>query len=565
MNKNASMPQEDTLVHRLQEWAQQQPNRRYMTQPLPDGSVLTITWGEAWRQVRCFAAWLQAQELPPGSSIGLLGRNSAHWILADLGIWLAGHVTVPLFPTLNAKTANYVLEHGDIRLMILGKLDGINDSWKQIKDCLPAELPLVGLPFSPRTDVMQWDTIMQTQAPLENPTLPGRNQLATIVYTSGSTGLPKGVMHSFGSMMGVCESLGELYNMSQHDRFLSYLPLAHVAERAGVEALSLYFGTQVFFSQGLETFQTDLKRARPTVFLSVPRLWTKFYLGIQGKLPLKLQRMLFATPVLSGFVKRRILKELGMDAIRMAVTGSAPLPADIIQWYRKLGLELLDCYGMSENFGTSHGSRPGAVRIGYVGSPMPGVMCRISAEGEILVRSPGQMMGYYKDPQKNIEDMTEDGLFHTGDRGEIDEQGRLRITGRTKELFKTSKGKYVAPVPIEQLLGNHPQIEVVCVTGPESPQPFALLILSEAVRRELEKGTVTRAALTASLTQLRDTVNQQIEKHERLDYLVVLNDAWTTENGFLTPTMKVRRSVVEEYFRPKIDSWRLQGQVVIWE
>jgi len=565
MNKNATTPQEDTLVHRLQEWAQQQPNRCYMTQPLPDGSVLTITWAEAWRQVRCFAAWLQAQELPPGSSIGLLGRNSAHWILADVGIWLAGHVTVPLFPTLNAKTASYVIEHSEIRLMVLGKLDGINDSWTQIKDCLPTSLPLIGLPMSPRADVTQWDALTQTQAPLEKPTLPCRDQLATIVYTSGSTGLPKGVMHSFGSMMSVCESIGKLYNIGQHDRFLSYLPLAHVAERAVVEAPSLYFGTQVFFSQGLETFQTDLKRARPTVFLSVPRLWTKFYLGIQSKLSLRLQRILFATPVLSGFVKRRILKELGMDAIRIAITGSAPLPADIIQWYRKLGLELLDCYGMSENFGTSHGSRPDAVRIGYVGSPAPGVTCRISPEGEILVRSPGQMMGYYKDPQKTAEDMTEDGFFHTGDRGEIDEQERLRITGRTKELFKTSKGKYVAPVPIEQLLGNHPQIEIVCVTGPENPQPFALLILAEGVRHELKKGTITRATLTESLTQLRETVNQHLEKHEQLDYLVVLKDSWTTENGFLTPTMKVRRSVVEEHIQPKIESWRQQGQAVVWE
>ncbi len=161
-----------------------------------------------------------------------------------------------------------------------------------------------------------------------------------------------------------------------------------------------------------------------------------------------------------------------MDAIRAAVTGSAPLPADTIQWYRKLGLELLDCYGMSENFGTSHASLPEAVRIGYVGSPAPGVSCRISPEGEILVRSPGQMMGYYKDLQKSTEDMTEDGFFRTGDCGEIDDQGRMRITGRIKEVFKTSKGKYVAPVPIEQLLGNHPQIETVCVTGPAPPSPL---------------------------------------------------------------------------------------------
>lgn len=557
--------QEETLLHRFRHWAQSQPERHYLTQPMPDGSILNITWGQAWLQARCFAGWLQAQDLPPGSSIGLLGRNSAHWILADVGIWLAGHVSVPLYPTLNAQTASYIIEHSEIRLMVLGKLDGIGDSWKQIEGSLPTDLPLVSLPLSPRADVAQWDGIMRMQPPLEMPTLPERSRMATIIYTSGSTGCPKGVMHSFGSMMATCESLGGTYSFNNDDRMFSYLPLAHAAERAIVEAPSLYFGCQVFFPQSLETFQVDLKRARPTLFLSVPRLWTKFYQGIQNKLPLRLQRLLFATPVLSSLVKRRILKELGMDAVRVALTGSAPLPADIIQWYRRLGLELLDCYGMSENFATSHASRPGAVRIGYVGSTAPGVSCRFSAEGEILVRSPGQMMGYYKDLQRTAEETTEDGFFRTGDRGEIDAEGRLRITGRIKELFKTSKGKYVAPVPIEQLLANHPQIETVCVTGPENPQPFALLILAEPVRHELKQGIVTRAALTASLAQLLETVNAQLEKHEQLDYLVVLDDIWTTENGFLTPTLKVRRAVVERHFLPKAETWRRQGQAVIWD
>jgi long-subunit acyl-CoA synthetase (AMP-forming) len=556
--------QEETLLHRFQHWARQQPNRRYMTQPMPDGSLLTITWGEAWRQACCFAAWLQTLDLPPGSSIGLLGRNSAHWILADAGIWLAGHVTVPLYPTLNAETANHVITHGDVRLLVLGKLDGISDTWNEICGHLPEDLPLVGLPLSPRQDILQWKTIIRTQAPLANPELPCRSRLATIVYTSGSTGRPKGVMHSFGGMMAVCESLGQLYSINNTDRMLSYLPLAHVAERAAVEAVSLYFGCEVFFAQGLETFQADLKRAKPTLFLSVPRLWTKFYQAIQAKLPPRLQKLLLATPVLSGLVKRRILKELGLDAVRAAVTGSAPLPENIIRWYRKLGLELLDCYGMSENFGTSHASRPGEVRIGYVGSPVPGVACTLSEEGEVLVRSPGQMMGYYKDPEKTAQDMTEQGYFRTGDRGEVDSKGRLRITGRVKDLFKTSKGKYVAPVPIEQLLGDYPQIESACVTGPEQPQPFALIVLSESIRQELRQGVLTRELVIEALAEVRVSVNQQLEKHERLQYLVIVNEVWTTGNGFLTPTLKVRRPAVEDHFLPQSGNWRKQGKEVIW-
>lgn len=552
-----------TLVHRFKHWAEQQPQMRYMTQPLNDGTVMTLTWQQAWYQSQCFATWLKSLDLPAGSSIGLLGRNSAHWMLADVGIWLAGHVSVPLYPTLNAETASYVIEHAEIRVMILGKLDGIADSWHQVKTALPDDMPLFGLPMSPISTIPQWDAIIQ-QPPLTDWVLPSREKLATIIYTSGSTGRPKGVMHSFSNMMAVCESLGELFTFTNQDRLLSYLPLAHAAERVVVESISLFFGTQVFFAQSLETFQVDLKRARPTFFLSVPRLWTKFYLGIQDKIPLKVQRIVFATPILSGLVKRRLLRELGMDAVRVAMTGSAPLPANIIKWFREIGLELLDGYGMSENFATSHCSRPGQMRIGYVGSTVPGVTCRISEQGEILVRSPAQMMGYYKDPEKTAEETTADGFFCTGDRGEIDEMGRLRITGRVKELFKTAKGKYVAPAPIEQLLGNHPQIETVCVTGPSSPQPFALLILAEQVRQQLSAGKINRDHLTDALAQLRDDVNQQLEKHEQLSFLVVVNELWTTDNGLLTPTLKVRRSAIEDKFLPHSDQWHTQKKSVIW-
>lgn len=556
---------EETLLHRLRYWAEQKPDAIFLTQPLPDGSVINISWQQAWHQVRQFAAWLQQQSFPAGSSIGLLGRNSAHWMLADAGIWLAGHVTVPIFTTANAKTVNYALAHSNVRLLVLGRLDGITDSWNQIKPELPTDLPMFGLPLSPALDITQWDDILLLDPLLQEPDMPRRDQLATIIYTSGSTGQPKGVMHSFGSMMAFCESVLSLYQVNDKDRMLSYLPLAHAAERAGIESMGIYAGAQIFFSNGLETFQADLKRARPTFFISVPRLWVKFYMGIQTKVPLKVQTLLFATPVISGLFKRYILKALGMDAIRVAVTGSAPLSLEIHQWYRDLGLQLLDCYGMSENFATSHSCRPHEYRNAYSGTPAPGVSCRLSPEGEVLVRSPGQMMGYYKQPELTAESMTADGFFHTGDRGEVDEIGRLRITGRIKELFKTSKGKYVAPAPIEQLLSKSAEIDSVCVTGPEQPQPFALITLSETVLKALQQGTQTKATVTTALEQLYKNANEQLEKHERLGYFVVLKDSWTTENGLLTPTLKIKRPVIESQFLPQADAWHKQQSIIVWD
>ena len=264
-------------------------------------------------------------------------------------------------------------------------------------------------------------------------------------------------------------------------------------------------------------------------------------------------------------MKRKILTQLGLDKVRLAITASAPLPPNILQWYRNLGLDLLDVYGMTENYGYSHGSRPGEVRVGYVGHANPGVQHRIADTGEVQVKSPGQMMGYYKAPDKTAEDMTDDGYLKTGDRGELDEQGRLRITGRVKELFKTSKGKYVAPVPIEQKLNVHQKVEVICVTGPTQPQPFALFMLSLDATAELADGRLDKNTLTDEFNALLKSVNATLEDHEQLDYIVVVKDQWTMENGFLTPTMKIKRNVVEERYLPNADTWVGQRKTVIWE
>ena len=273
---------------------------------------------------------------------------------------------------------------------------------------------------------------------------------------------------------------------------------------------------------------------------------------------------LFALPIISGVIKKKILTEMGLNHVRAAITGAAPLPPDIIAWYRKLGLDLLEVYGMSENFGNSHACRPGEVRIGYVGSPSPGTEQRIADNGELLVKSPSQMLGYYKLPDKTAEEMTPDGFFKTGDRGEIDGEGRLRITGRVKELFKTSKGKYIAPVPIENKL-NHPKIEVSCVTGPTQPQPFVLLMPSPDAHKELSEGALTREGLAQEFAQLLEQVNATLEDHEKLDYAVVVKEQWTMENGFLTPTMKIKRNVIEERYLPSAGSWKKVGSKVVWE
>ncbi len=566
MTTDATPPRQN-LIDCLLHWAQTKPDTVYLTQPYANGRLVDYTWREVADQARRMASYLRSLDYPTGSSIAILGKNSAHWIMADLAIWMAGHVSVPLYPTLNAETASYILEDSAARLLIIGKMDGTTDAWHELKDHLPADLPKIGLPMSPTQDlpgIPLWEDLITQYRPIQTIVPRDLEALATVVYTSGSTGRPKGVMHSFRSMTGGMVGLQAEMGVGEEDRMLSFLPLAHVAERAAVETNSLYSGFRLYFTERLETFQVDIQRARPTIFFSVPRLWTKFYLAINHKLPPAKQRILFAIPIISKLIKRKILKQLGLDQIRFALTGAAPLPAEIILWYRRLGLELLEVYGMSEDFGNSHLGRPGEVRVGYIGRPTPGTLSRIAANGELEVKSPSLMLGYYRLPEKTAEDLTEDGYFRTGDRGEFDEAGRLRITGRVKELFKTSKGKYVAPAPIENKF-NHPRLEVCCVTGPNRPQPFILLMLSLETRQALERGELNRDGLTAELAGLLDQVNASLEEHEKLAFAVVVRDQWTMENGFLTPTMKIKRNVIEARYLPHADAWAEEGRKVVWE
>lgn len=552
----------ETLLDCLDHWATTQPNKVYFTQPFSTEKTVDYTWGQVADQVNRMAAYLQSLNLPEKTHIGILGKNSAHWIMADLAIWRAGHVSIPLYPTLNAETAEYVLENSDSKMIFIGKMDEL---WRVVEKGIPASMPTITLPLAPQlAHAKKWDDIVAATAPTQNPVKRSKDEMATMLYTSGSTGKPKGVMISFNAMISALRGTSKVMSFSNTDRMISYLPLAHAAERAILETGSLFYGFHVYFSFGLDSFIQDLQRARPTLFFSVPRLWTKFYNGICGKIPLGVQQVIFRIPILSGLFKKFLLKKLGLSEVRMALSGSAPLAPALMSWYRNLGLDLLEGYAMSENFAYSHCSLPGKVRVGYVGNTYPGVECKISEVGEVLVKSPCNMMGYYKNPELTAQSYTEDGFLKTGDMGVIDDQGRLKITGRVKELFKTSKGKYIAPVPIENRLNGHELIEAVCVTGPSFPQPFALVMLPLEEHKQVEQNPSEAARVESEMTELLNHVNGQLEAHEKLSCIVVVKDLWTMENGFLTPTMKIKRNVIEENYLPKAEAWvKMKKPVVI--
>jgi long-subunit acyl-CoA synthetase (AMP-forming) len=307
----------------------------------------------------------------------------------------------------------------------------------------------------------------------------------------------------------------------------------------------------------------DLRRARPTIFMSVPRLWLKFQQGVFQKFPAKKLDRLLRIPIVRNLVRKKVLEGLALDQVRLAGSGSAPLPAELIDWYERLGLKILEGYGMTEDFAYSHLSTPEKRRSGYVGVTPSGVETRISESGEVLVKSPGNMMGYYKQPEMTTECYTEDGFFKTGDRGEYSPDGLLKITGRVKELFKTSKGKYVAPVPIENLLNADSYIELACVSGVGRPACYSVLQLGEEWRDKMDDDVV-RSEITKHLQSLLDAVNQQVESYEQLQFLVIPRDRWDISNNFLTPTLKIKRDVIEAAYEPFLDDWYASGQKIIW-
>ena len=535
------------------------PNKRYMVQPQADGRIEELTWSEVGEQARRAANWLRGLELEQGSRVAIISKNCAHWIIADLAVWMAGMVSVPLYPNLTAESVRQVMEHSESRVAFIGKLD----DWPAMAPGVPEGVISVGLPLRPegKFDLLWSD--LQASTPIRDNPRPEADQLATIIYTSGTTGMPKGVMHNFSNFAFTGCSGRELFKVSESDRVLSYLPLCHVAERVFVELSSLYGGLEIFFAASLDTFVEDIRRARPTVLFAVPRIWTKFQMGVLAKMPARRLDFLLGLPLIGRLVGRKVLAGLGLDAVRFALSGAAPTPTALFNWYRRLGLELLEVYGMTENCGYSHVCRPGQVRPGWIGQACPGVEVRISEEGEVLVRSEATMQGYFKEPGKTAEALTLDGAMRTGDKGEQDADGYLRLTGRIKEIFKTSKGKFVAPAPIENRMAVDTRLEQICVVGEGMVQPLAICVLSEKGRSEAA-GDEGRAALESNLRSLLEQINAELDKHEQIRGIVLVKESWGVENGFLTPTLKIKRAVIESAYGRHFEDWLQRSDAVLW-
>ncbi|MGE5651897.1 MAG: AMP-binding protein [Bacillota bacterium] len=542
-------------VQMLRQWASQQPDRRWLFQPV-NGQWKSLTWGQAADQVARMASALQAMGWEPGSRIAISGRNSAHWFLADMAIAMAGYVSVGLYPRQSQENTRYILEHSEAKALFLGPMMDAD----LFMGALPPDVKTIAFPYpeAPAGD-MKWDELVAQHAPLSSYQPPAPETLMTLVYTSGTTGKPKGVMLNYGNVLFTASGALSMIPPEPNERYFSYMPLAHAFERVAVEMASFYTGAQVHFLEHVDKLAEQLPQVAPTRFFGVPLVYSRIQAGVLKKLPQPKLERLMKIPLVRGMVRRKILKGIGLQNARMCVAGAAPMPVPLMDWYRSIGIEIYQGYGMTEASVYPTACLPWQNRVGSVGKPLPDSGFRLSEEGEILFKHGGLMAGYFKEPDLTRQAFTADGYLRTGDKGRLDADGFLYITGRVKDIFKTAKGKYVAPAPIECAFARNTDIDQLLLIGSGLTQPLMFVTLTEDARRK------ERADVEQSLIADMEAVNATLEPHERIAKCVILRDAWSIDSGLMTPTMKVRRAEVEKRYRDLIDRESRVRDAISWE
>jgi long-subunit acyl-CoA synthetase (AMP-forming) len=524
------------------------PDKRYLNQPR-DGAWTSYTWSEVDQMARKVATGLLSLGLSSGDRVAILAKNSMEWVATDFAIAMAGMISVPIYSTAGASTISYVLEHSGAKALMIGKLDSY-DALKQV-DTKP---PTIGFPYPDVVADYQWAHWLDEHKPLLETAEHKLDDVYTLVYTSGSTGKPKGVELSGRNLAAAATGTLSFYP-DKTNRVISYLPMAHITERSLVTMLSVYSDLEIFFNESLATFLDDLKYTKPTLFISVPRLWSKFQSKTLEKIPDRRLQRLLSIPLIGSLVAAKLRKQLGFSYCESFGSGTAPIAPALLQWFSRLGINISEGWGMTETSGAACFNLPfESSRLGTIGGPIEGNELKIDENGELLVRGPAILKRYYNNPEATASAFDGD-WFKTGDRATQQPSGAWSIIGRVKEQFKTAKGKYVAPTPIENLLGTNSYIEQSCVTGSGLPQPIALVIINEG-------DTTSREVLHDSLLATLEETNRQLESHERLSGIVVCDEPWSVENDLLTPTLKLKRDQIEARYNDVIA--RQDSEKVSW-
>ena len=537
-------------------WAAERPNEVYLKQII-NRQFVEFTYAEVSDQALKLVTALRNLGIQPGDKVALISKNCAEWFICDLAMMLGDYVSVPIFPTAGADTIEYCVTHSESKALIGGKLDD-PAATQQVIDSMP-DLISIALPYdtAPKCQYQFTEIIAGVEPSAERPQHHD-DKLMSLVYTSGTSGLPKGAMLTYGAFSWSVQQLINHIGIQENDRLFSYLPLAHITERVYIFGSSIMGGVTTAFPESLDTFIEDVKMHRPTLFISVPRLWTLFQQRIQDKLPQKKLNILLKIPFINSLIKKKLADGLGLDQARVLGCGSAPVSPALLEWYHSVGLNITEAWGMTESFAYSTLNYPfRADKIGSVGNAGPGIELKIADDEEIMVRGKGLFSGYYKNDIATQESFDSEGWLHTGDIGSIDAHGYLTIQGRKKDTFKTSKGKFVAPVPIEKKLFEYSRVEMMCLIGLGLPGPILLVVPHDFPNFDKERYARTTRKVIARM-------NQELESHEQIKGVLMIQDPWSIENGILTPTLKIKRHVLEQKYHEIGHNWP-KGEMVVWE
>ncbi len=543
----------DSPLLAFEYWEKNTPDNDFLRQHINE-QLITYSFKESGDEIRRIATALSTFNLAPGSKIALLSKNCAHWVMADIAIMMAGHISIPIYPTLQADTIEHILKHSESKAIIVGKLDDFKSQKPAISD-----IPIISVSMYGISESLTWENLIVQNEPLQNIPFSNSSDLITIIYTSGTTGLPKGVMHTIGNFTNSSNTFLDNLTLPDHPKFFSYLPLSHIAERVGLEFGAIFRGASLTFSESLESFANNLADTQPHLFFAVPRIWAKFQEKILLGVPQSKLEKLLKIPIISSIIKKKIKMKLGLSKATLIFSGAAPLASSLMLWYKELGIDILQGYGMTEDCILSHTNMPGSNIIGTVGQISQGAKSKLTSEGEICIKNDCLMTGYYKSPEETAKVFDREGYLKTGDIGEYDHDGYLTITGRVKDQFKTDKGKYISPAPIELELSKNPNIEQICIVGMGIPQPILLIVPT------IEGNKKSKQELSDNIIGAIMQINPTLEKHEKIEKAVIMKEEWTVENGLMTPTLKIKRSQVEKIHIPMYKSWFNSNDKVIYE
>ncbi|MFH2008774.1 MAG: long-chain fatty acid--CoA ligase [bacterium] len=591
------MGRTDTLVHRLANWAETQPDKPALRTMAGEGWS-TLTWSEYWTAVREVAKGLIALGHEVGDCVALVGENRPEWVITQMGIMAARGVPAPIYTNNTPEQTAFIVDHSRSKIAVADRAERLTKYREaQAAGLMKVEQLVVMQASDAGDDAISLATLRAKGRDVDDAVLDQRldeltaDETAMLIYTSGTTGVPKGVMLSSGNMLAVADALFERWPVLKEVdyRVVSYLPLCHVAEQAVTTFGLLLKGGEVYFCPDLTKIKDYLLAVHPTIFMAVPRVWEKFQAALEARLAeatglkaklaswaLRTEGAAFEQELTSGrpansfgrrmankLVISKIKTKLGLDQLRLAVSGAAPISEGTLRFFSSLGIVIYEVWGMSETAAVATASQFGRPRPGTVGHALKGVELRIAEDDEVLLKGPGMTSGYLHLPEATAELFDEEGWLHTGDLGALDDEGNLRITGRKKDLLITAGGKNVAPAEMEAYISQIPGVGQVVVVGDRQPCLCALITLDPeglqglAAAAGAKAGSLEELAAQAAvrehlMREVETHCNDKVARYQTIKKIRVLPVEFTVDGGEMTPTMKVKRNVINKKYADDI-------------